>query len=272
MFFPLRGSHLDKISYKYPFLLVLLQVNKYQKAVNSLVDKFHVTFHVFFFFFSGRLSATGSFDYEVFTGGVYQVQASSGPQQIATERVTITVTDTKDPPKFSKSSYKFVIDEDTKAGTTITVTNQDGSSGGLVIEDADTQITNFLCTIENIQSLDIENHFKIKLVTSNNNKNGECKLTTQSPFDHFDTPKFTFEVRATDKNYLNMYASAQVEVEIKDKNNNFPEFSQQNYLASVDKNFPVRNSILKVTATDRDSGSFGEITYELTQDTQDRNR
>ena len=218
----------------------------------------------------GRFSATGSFDYEVYIGGVYQVLASSGPQQIASEIVTITVTDTNDPPKFSKSNYKFAVKEDISAGTTITVTNSDGSSGGLVIDDADTPMSQFECTIENIQSLAVESHFKIRLVT-NSNYNSECKLVTQSTFDHFDTPKFTFEVRATDKNYRNMFASAQVEVEIRDKNDHAPVFSQSSYWASVDKNFPVRNSILKVIATDRDSGSFGEITYELL-DSEDRNR
>lgn len=208
-------------------------------------------------------------DYESYTGGVYQVQASSSPQQVATEKVTIDVKDTKDPPRFSQSKYVFKIDEDVRAGTTITVTKPDGSSGGLVINDADTPKTQFECTIENIQSLDVENQFKVTLVTSGNS--GECKLVTQAPFDHFDTPKFTFEVRATDKNYRNMYASAMVEVQIQDKNNHAPVFSQSSYWASVSSNFPVRNSILKVTATDKDSGSFGEITYELL-DSEDRNR
>lgn len=188
---------------------------------------------------------------------------------MATEKVTITVTDTKDPPRFSKSKYTFEINEDVRAGTTVTKTNQDGSSGGLVINDADTPKTQFECTIENIKSLDVENQFKVVLDTSNNI--GECKLVTQAPFDHFDTPKFTFEVRATDVNYRNMYASAEVEIEIVDKNNHDPKFSQSSYWTSVSSNFPVRNSILKITATDKDAGSFGEITYELL-DFEDRNR
>ena len=217
----------------------------------------------------GKFTVTGSLDYEIYTGGVYEVQASSGPQQKATEKVTITVTDTKDPPQFSSSKYIFKIDENVPAGTTISVTKPDGSSGGLVINDKDTPATQFDCTIENVQSLAVGNHFKVKLVVTG--EIGECKLVTQATFDHFDTPTFKFEVRATDKNYRNMYASAQVEVQIQDKNDHAPEFSQASYWASVSSNFPVGDSILKVIATDKDSGSFGEITYELL-DSEDRNR
>lgn len=187
---------------------------------------------------------------------------------MATAAVTVRVTDAKDPPTFSKDKYRFVIAENVGAGTTITVRNADGSSGGLVINDQDTSITQFDCTIENIKTIDITEHFRI-INPDNNNK--ECRLVTQRTFNHFNTPKFTFEVRATDRNYRNMYASAEVEVVIQDTNDHDPEFSQVSYWASVNSNFPVRNSILKVIATDEDSGSFGEITYQLL-DSEDRSR
>ena len=203
----------------------------------------------------GRFSATGSFDYESVREYPIQAQASSGPQQVTSAAITITVTDAKDPPKFSKNKFVFTLNELTPSGT----------SRGLVITDEDTNWKQFACTIENIRSVDIVNHFKAIL------DSGECKLVTQSTFDHFKTPKFTFEVRATDTNNRNMYASAEVEFVIEDTNNNAPVFSQSSYWASVSSNFPVRNSILKISATDKDSGSFGEITYELL-DSNDRSR
>ena len=184
-----------------------------------------------------------------------EAQASSGPQQVTSAAITIRVTDAKDPPKFSKNKFVFTLNELTPTGT----------SRGLVITDEDTNWKQFACTIENIRSVDIVNHFKAIL------DSGECKLVTQSTFDHFKTPKFTFEVRATDTNNRNMYASAEVEFVIEDTNNNAPVFSQSSYWASVSSTFPVRNSILKIRATDKDSGSFGEITYELL-DSNDRSR
>ena len=215
----------------------------------------------------GRFSAADSFDYEVVAGGKYTVtvQASSGPSQTAFTTVVVDVEDERDPPKFSHSKFKFVIGEMTPAGTSIIVTDAGGGSAGLVIIDEDTDKSQFDCSLESIQSLDVLNYFKVK------NVNGECILVTQSTFDHFDTPLFTFDVRATDKNYRNMFASAKVEVVIQDTNNNQPEFSQKSYWASVSSNFPVENSIIKISATDKDSGSFGEITYQLL-DSQDRNR
>ena len=178
---------------------------------------------------------------------------------MATAQVTVSVTNALDPPKFSKGSYRFEISEDIRTGSVIQVRNPDGSSGGLVINDEDTAITQFDCTIENVDG-DVEQHFR---VANPDNNNKECRLSTVREFNHFKTPKFTFEVRATDRKYRNMFASAVVEVIIRDTNDHTPQFSQSSYWASVDSNFPVRNSILKVTATDQDSGSFGEITYEL---------
>lgn len=196
-----------------------------------------------------------------------QVQASSGPQQAATAGVTVKVTDARDPPNFSKDNYRFEINENTPSGTTIQVRKADGTSDGLVINDEDTGILQFECTIENVER-DVADYFR---VVNPDNNNKECRLVTQKTFNHFKTPKFTFEVRATDKNYRNMYATAMVEVIIKDTNDHNPVFSQSSYWSSVSSNFPVRNSILKVSATDEDSGSFGEITYELL-DSEDRNR
>ena len=186
---------------------------------------------------------------------------------MATAQVTVSVTNALDPPKFSKGSYRFEISEDIRTGSVIQVRNPDGSSGGLVINDEDTAITQFDCTIENVDG-DVEQHFR---VANPDNNNKECRLSTVREFNHFKTPKFTFEVRATDRKYRNMFASAVVEVIIRDTNDHTPQFSQSSYWASVDRNFPVRNSILKVTATDQDSGSFGEITYELL-DSEDWNR
>lgn len=217
----------------------------------------------------GRFSATSSFDYEQVLGGEYpvQVQASISPQQVATAGITVRVTDDKDPPTFSRSSYTFDINENTPSGTTIQPKNADGSSGGLFISDEDTPITQFDCTIENVPG-NVFDHFR---VVNPDNSVRECKLVTVRGFNFLENPSFQFEVRATDRIYRNMFASAQVKIVIKDTNDHSPEFSQISYWASVSRNFPVRNSILKVTATDQDSGSFGEITYELLE-TQDRNR
>ena len=217
----------------------------------------------------GRFSATSSFDYEQVLGGEYpvQVQASTSPQQVATAGITVRVTDDKDPPTFSRSSYTFDIDENTPGGTTILPKNADGSSGGLLISDEDTAITQFDCTIENVPG-NVFDHFR---VVNPDNSVKECKLVTVRGFNFVENPSFQFEVRATDRNYRNMFASAQVKVVIKDTNDHSPEFSQASYWASVGRDYPAGNSILKVIATDQDSGSFGEITYELLN-TQDRSR
>lgn len=217
-----------------------------------------------FCFAIGRFSATGSFDYESASEYRVDVEASSGsPKQSDYSAVTVRVTGEKDPPKFSKKKFTFTISEATPTGTSI------AASDGMIITDEDTQWSQFACTIENIRDIEVVNHFKVNLVQVGNA--GECKLVTQSSFDHFKIPSFKFEVRATDVNNRNMYASAEVEVIIQDTNNYAPKFTQSSYWASVREDFAVQGSILKVSAVDRDSGTFGEIVYELL-DANDRNR
>ena len=216
----------------------------------------------------GHFSATGSFDYESASEYRVDVEASSGsPKQSDYSAVTVRVTGEKDPPKFSKKKFMFTISEATPTSTSI---GASGANDGMIITDEDTQWNQFACTIENVRDIEVVNHFIVTLVQATGNA-GECKLVTQSSFDHFKTPSFKFEVRATDVNNRNMYASAEVEVIIEDTNNYAPKFTQSSYFASVREDFAVQSSILKVSAIDKDSGTFGEIVYELLE-ANDRNR
>lgn len=56
---------------------------------------------------------------------------------------------------------------------------------------------------------------------------------------------------------------SRVVVHLEDANDNAPEFSNQSYYISVLENTPPNTLIYNVTATDKDSGIFGETKYFL---------
>ena len=57
--------------------------------------------------------------------------------------------------------------------------------------------------------------------------------------------------------------SSQVTVNITDINDNRPLFSESSYETAVVENTTTGETVLVVRATDSDSGSNGEITYEF---------
>ncbi|OWF51064.1 cadherin-related tumor suppressor-like [Mizuhopecten yessoensis] len=64
------------------------------------------------------------------------------------------------------------------------------------------------------------------------------------------------------------YGYLQVNITIADYNDNAPQFSPSQYVASINESVPVGTSVIKVEATDKDIGENGDISYRITDDTQ----
>lgn len=58
-------------------------------------------------------------------------------------------------------------------------------------------------------------------------------------------------------------AQAYVHLEVEDLNDNVPVFNPERYITSISGHTQPGTEILNVIATDRDSGLYGQITYEL---------
>ncbi|XP_041516130.1 protocadherin gamma-B6 isoform X15 [Microtus oregoni] len=56
-------------------------------------------------------------------------------------------------------------------------------------------------------------------------------------------------------------ATTQIEISVKDNNDNPPAFSKEEYRTSVSENLPPGSSVLQVTATDKDEGVNAEVSY-----------
>ncbi|XP_041905431.1 protocadherin-23 isoform X3 [Corvus kubaryi] len=76
-----------------------------------------------------------------------------------------------------------------------------------------------------------------------------------------DPTTYDLLVKATDGGGLS--AQAFVCIEIEDINDNQPVFEQDIYVTSISSHTQLGTEIINVVATDRDSGIFGVVTYEL---------
>lgn len=93
-------------------------------------------------------------------------------------------------------------------------------------------------------------HFKI------NPKTGI--IITTDRFDYRSQERYEFDVVANRGD-----AETHIVVEIKDENDNSPQFSMRPYQATLDENSPVGSSVLKVEAIDKDKGKNGFVTYAI---------
>ncbi|XP_078579310.1 cadherin-23-like isoform X3 [Branchiostoma floridae x Branchiostoma japonicum] len=88
-------------------------------------------------------------------------------------------------------------------------------------------------------------------------------ITVSRPVDHEQHQWVNFTVQAADEGKPVRTADLPVSIEIVDINDNNPIFSLKKYQASVLENRPAGTEVLRVEATDRDSGSYGRVQYHL---------
>ncbi|KAM4826977.1 protocadherin Fat 2 [Thomomys bottae] len=83
-------------------------------------------------------------------------------------------------------------------------------------------------------------------------------ITTTKLLDFQDGAKYQLHVRTS----VGM-ASTTVVIDVVDGNNHAPIFSRSSYEGTVEENLPPGTQVLSVTATDRDPGENGCVTYRL---------
>lgn len=166
---------------------------------------------------------------------------------------TITVTDINDnAPQFTQNSYSGEIRENAAPGTsivTVSATDVDSGENGRLsysisyITDSPTLRTPFSINestglVTNIRVFDTESD------------------SDRSPF--------SFIVEVVDNgNPQQSSQVALVTVRVLDENDNIPMFERPLYSASLVENSPNETFVLNVSATDRDSGINGQVTYHI---------
>ncbi|KAG7464992.1 hypothetical protein MATL_G00171450 [Megalops atlanticus] len=159
--------------------------------------------------------------------------------------VEVTVTDENDnPPQFTEEVYQGSVIENSGPGqaiVTVSITDAD-------ISGENRKVT---CYITDGDPLD---QFSIVQVGE------EWKVTLRSPLDREAKEKYSLKIIATDGRFQ---ASATVDVHVLDINDNSPLCEQLLYTEVIMENSPSGLFILKVSATDPDIGTNGQIAFTL---------
>ncbi|XP_070773757.1 protocadherin-16 [Enoplosus armatus] len=93
---------------------------------------------------------------------------------------------------------------------------------------------------------------------------GGVSLT--APLDFEEKTWYTLTVRATDSQHQ---TEANITILVEDINDNSPAFTHDLYQVTLPEHTPPGSAVVTVTATDRDSGENGKITYRVMSSTQE---
>uniref|UniRef100_A0A673ZTN7 Protocadherin-16 n=1 Tax=Salmo trutta TaxID=8032 RepID=A0A673ZTN7_SALTR len=93
---------------------------------------------------------------------------------------------------------------------------------------------------------------------------GGVSLT--APLDYEERTWYTLTVRATDSKHQ---TEANLTILVEDVNDNAPTFTHDLYQVILAEHSPAGSAVVTVTATDRDSGENGRVTYRVRSSTRD---
>lgn len=160
-------------------------------------------------------------------------------------QVHITVTDViDDKPYFSTATLTVSLPENATVGTNVTrimaLDKDVGDSVSYVIADGD-----------------INEQFRIDNITGD--------IFTTKSLDRENKAKHTLLVQARDSKGLVSENNVKVEINVIDVNDNSPVFTQREYIVDYREQSPKDTSILKITATDADSGVNAQIRYGIVE-------
>ena len=182
------------------------------------------------------------------------VQDGGVPPLSSTSSLVVRVRDVDDlPPRFSSSVYRASIQE--------SLPGAGPPHAPLLFKpeihaaDQDTQLRaplQYSITAGN----DMQ-YFRVDPDTA------EIFLTKTLDLETLDGDKFSLELTARQKNSELKTATASLEIEVIDVNDNKPEFEVEQYNMTVIENLPVGFRIMQFTALDRDRGENAKFHYIL---------
>eukprot|EP00118_Oscarella_pearsei_P019174 m.202185 g.202185 ORF g.202185 m.202185 type:complete len:4095 (+) comp39606_c0_seq6:120-12404(+) len=208
---------------------------------------------------SGLLrTSTVSLDYESEKAYTFMVKAADegSPQNTATGKISITVTDVNDnSPIFQNLPYKMTLAEGPSSlnvlVTTLTASDRDSGLYGKV---------RFSLLSGNEKGL-----FALNQTTGS--------LTVAQSLDYESSPSYTLNVRAEDQNgkgddLTRKSATTTVVVTVTDINDNAPIFKPI-VPVTIPENSLVGQPVITLTATDADSSVNADVTYAITKGNTD---
>ncbi|KAL8194358.1 UNVERIFIED_CONTAM: hypothetical protein K2H54_016233 [Gekko kuhli] len=166
-------------------------------------------------------------------------------------RIEVDIEDVNDnSPQFSKKEFLFEIPEHMPANTQFPLEKaKDADKDGNAVQ-------NYTLSPNDHFQLDVQNH-------SDGSK--YVQLVLQKQLDREEETRLFLILSAVDGGTPRRTGTATIIIDILDSNDNFPQFSDSVYKVKLKENAPRETLMAKVEATDRDVGSYGDITYSFSQ-------
>lgn len=188
----------------------------------------------------GLITLAFILDYKQERQFVLTITASDGTRY-DTAQVFINVTDANTHrPVFQSANYQVMLSEEKPVGSTVVVISATDEDTG---ENA--RITYIM--EDNVPQ------FKIDPDTG--------AITTQMEIDYEERASYPLAIIARDNGIPQKSDTTYVEIIIIDANDNTPQFFRDMYQGTVFEDAPVYTSVLQISASDRDSGSNGRVSY-----------
>lgn len=171
---------------------------------------------------------------------------TGNPPKYSLVQVYIRIVAPETPvPKFSEPHYRSTIAEDLPIGTEIDV-----------IQAESEQPVVYSLVNGNTPESNVDEVFVV------DRDSGALKL--QKSLDHETTKwyQLTLLAQAKHENY-DIVASVNINIQVKDLNDNKPVFESDPYEAVIVENLPSGTPVIQVKATDQDSGTNGNVVYSL---------
>ncbi|XP_060771135.1 protocadherin gamma-A11-like isoform X6 [Neoarius graeffei] len=115
-------------------------------------------------------------------------------------------------------------------------------------------------------TLNPTDHFTLKEL-SRNDGSKYVDMILKTPLDREEQEEHNLILTAFDGGTPQKSGTVKITVTVLDINDNSPVFSQPIYRVSLSENIPKDSLVVTVSATDKDKGSNGEVTYSFSQST-----
>ncbi|XP_059918577.1 protocadherin gamma-A6-like [Gadus macrocephalus] len=165
-------------------------------------------------------------------------------------RIAVEIIDINDnTPSFASNEKRFEISESAVVGSKFVLVEAidlDIGSNGLQSYSI-TPTDNFVLKLEK----QIDGSKKVEMIL-------------QKPLDRENSEQISLLLSAFDGGDPQMSGTMQIHVTVLDANDNSPHFTKPVYKATLTENSPKGTSVMTVSASDKDKGSNGEISFAIT--------
>uniref|UniRef100_A0A672SNT1 Cadherin domain-containing protein n=1 Tax=Sinocyclocheilus grahami TaxID=75366 RepID=A0A672SNT1_SINGR len=169
-------------------------------------------------------------------------------------RIDVEILDINDhAPVFMKKEIAFQISESALSGARYSIDSANDPDVGL----------NSIQTYK----LTPSDHFTVK-IPAHLDDTKYVEMILQKPLDRETGEEHKMILTAFDGGNPQKTGTIKINVIVLDANDNAPVFSHSIYKASIPENFPKGSSVLRVSATDKDVGSNGDVTYSFSQSSE----